>query len=449
MGRRATLNDRQLTVLRRICEDSTPVTSAESALAATVYALRRRGLVTTAWADGRWTAAPTEAGRRTLAEADGTVTASDPSSEETAAGVVSEPPTPEVTPEAAARLIADIERSGGSLRIRDPAPEERARMRRVLHAAKATYQIPGSHHLEYSGRDKGDLVIRLVAGEHPRRAPTPTEPVTIEKALLPEQLHSVVRQAAVPVCGDCRERARRILQAVCSAAERKGFAISNAAPESRAVLSIGARSSAFPVVLTEGSIEVHDPEGVQYAWQRVTARAIRPSHELEIGLAYDWAHRGRRYRWGDRRRWRLEDKLPDLLREVDRRSQIDEERQLAQQRKAEETERRWHEAMDRARTAFIHAHRQKALHDQVEAWNEASRIRAYCDALEQHLQQAPTDGEARAEAVRDWLSWARDYAAHIDPVPRWPGIPEDPDISPSDLRPYLEGWSPYEPKRAR
>ncbi|WP_435602893.1 hypothetical protein [Streptomyces sp. bgisy130] len=360
-----------------------------------------------------------------------------------------ESPTSAMMTEAAARLIADIERSGGSLRISNPAPKERARMRRLLHAARATHQVPVGHHLEYSGRDKGDLVIRLVTGEYPRRAPTPTERVPVQKDLLPEQLHPVVRQAAVPVCADCRKRARQILHAVCLAAEQKDFAISNAAPESDAVLSIGARVSEFPVVLTEGVVEVRDPEGVQYAWQRVTARTTCPSHELEIGLAYDWAHRGRRYRWGDRKRWRLEDKLPDLLREIDQRSRIDEERQLAQQRKVEETERRWHEAMDRARVAFIHAHRKKTLNDQVEAWNEASRIRAYCDALEQHLQQAPTGDGDRVDAVREWLSWARDHATRIDPVPRWPGMPEDPDISPSDLRPHLEGWSPYEPKRDR
>ena len=58
------LNERQLNALRRICHGQTPVTSADSSLAVTVYALRNRGLVTTTWADGRWSAAPTEAGRQ-------------------------------------------------------------------------------------------------------------------------------------------------------------------------------------------------------------------------------------------------------------------------------------------------------------------------------------------------------------------------------------------------
>lgn len=63
MKRRAKLNDRQLTVLRRIGEDDQPVTSRESDLAVTVYALRSRGLVTTLRQDGAWVAQITNAGR--------------------------------------------------------------------------------------------------------------------------------------------------------------------------------------------------------------------------------------------------------------------------------------------------------------------------------------------------------------------------------------------------
>lgn len=60
------LNDRQLALLRRICAGHEPVTSAESSLAPTAYALRRRGLVTTVWDDGHWTAHPTVAGHERL-----------------------------------------------------------------------------------------------------------------------------------------------------------------------------------------------------------------------------------------------------------------------------------------------------------------------------------------------------------------------------------------------
>jgi uncharacterized membrane protein len=70
---RTKLNERQLEVLRRICHGQMPITSDDSDLTATVYALRNRGLVTTTRADGRWSAAPTEAGHRNLAQTDATL----------------------------------------------------------------------------------------------------------------------------------------------------------------------------------------------------------------------------------------------------------------------------------------------------------------------------------------------------------------------------------------
>jgi hypothetical protein len=65
MPRRTRLNKRQIAVLQRICDNTEPVTSAESTLANTVYALRNRGLVTTAWADGQWSASPMSASGET------------------------------------------------------------------------------------------------------------------------------------------------------------------------------------------------------------------------------------------------------------------------------------------------------------------------------------------------------------------------------------------------
>ena len=56
------LNERQLSLLKRIAEGGQPVTSKEPALATTVYALRNRWLVTTSRSAGVWTAAITDAG---------------------------------------------------------------------------------------------------------------------------------------------------------------------------------------------------------------------------------------------------------------------------------------------------------------------------------------------------------------------------------------------------
>ncbi|MEJ8673056.1 hypothetical protein WKI71_45600 [Streptomyces sp. MS1.AVA.1] len=200
----------------------------------------------------------------------------------------------------------------------------------------------------------------------------------------------------------------------------------------------------FPLFFHEGSSEVPDPSGVKYAWQRVTQRTTRPSHQLELSLEHTYAHPGRRSHWGDRQRWSLEDKLSALLREIDHRAHTESERRLAQQRKEEETRQRWLAAMQQARTTLVEDHRAETLRRQVQAWQEATVVRAYCDALEDKQSATPDT----AEAVDAWIAWARAYADRIDPVLQNPGLPDPPAIKPEGLRPYLHGWSPYEPKRA-
>lgn len=100
--------------------------------------------------------------------------------------------------------------------------------------------------------------------------------------------------------------------------------------------------------------------------------------------------------------------------------------------------------MERARTAFIDVHRTGILNAQVDAWHQAQRIRAYCDALQERLTETGRDD---AETMAQWIDWARNHAASLDPVPLLPGMPDDPSPAPQDLQPFLRGWSPYEPRR--
>lgn len=442
MPRPTRLNERQVAVLQRICDNTAPVTSADSTLANTVYALRSRGLVTTAWADGRWSASPTEAGlRQAHANSGESPPPADPSGQNRAGA--SDPLARQ-----AAELVAELERVGGTLAFRDPDPAERARLRRALHAARAADMVPADQQLRLSGRNKGDVVIRLVPREHPAQAAVRDESVAVPVTLAAADVHPAVRDAALAVCPDCQDRARRILHALATAAQRNGFAIDRAAPQARAILAIIFEGSVFPLALEEGSTQVLDPDSAQYTWQRVTAHTAHPTHQLDLYLVEaSWAHQGRRHRWGDRKRWKLEDQLPHVLREIGHRAQAERDRQLAKERKEQETLLAWQAAKDRARREFLEAHRLEALHQQVAAWDEAVRIRAYCDALEEHLEHLPADVPQNRRAIRKWITWARGYAERTNPIPGLPQIPENPPIGPEELRPYLRGWSPHEPRR--
>ncbi|MEE4598018.1 hypothetical protein V2J94_40185 [Streptomyces sp. DSM 41524] len=108
----------------------------------------------------------------------------------------------------------------------------------------------------------------------------------------------------------------------------------------------------------------------------------------------------------------------------------------SQQRKEEETRQRWLAAMQQARTALVEDHRVKALHAQVQAWQQATTIRAYCDALKDHQDTTAS----AAETVTAWIAWAQAHADRIDPVPQNPGLPDLPAITPLVALPTACSW---------
>jgi hypothetical protein len=150
---------------------------------------------------------------------------------------------------------------------------------------------------------------------------------------------------------------------------------------------------------------------------------------------------GRQKSWGDRTRWRLEDRLANLLYELEVQSAEAEERRLARERKEAERQRQWETAMELANRQLVEDHRLERLRNRVRDWQEAEAIRAYCDAVE--TRHGPEAIAADPEAG-EWLTLARD---HADRVQQLPGMPADPEITHDGLKPYLNGWSPYGPRR--
>jgi hypothetical protein len=155
-----------------------------------------------------------------------------------------------------------------------------------------------------------------------------------------------------------------------------------------------------------------------------------------LGMAY-----GRQKAWGDRSRWKLEDRLPNVLRELEVQALEAEERRLAREREQAERQRQWEAAMERAKRRLVEDHRLEVLRNRVRAWEEAEAIRAYCDAVE---TRHGSEVIANDRDAADWLVLARE---HADKAQRLPRMPADPEISNDGLKPYLAGWSPYGPHR--
>jgi hypothetical protein len=171
--------------------------------------------------------------------------------------------------------------------------------------------------------------------------------------------------------------------------------------------------------------------------------------KLELFCAQPWVFSGRQSRWSDRQSWRLEQRLSYLFREIAERvveaKRVAEEKRLAAERaaetarrEAEERERQWHALMAQAKARLVETHRADQLHAQADAWQQADRLRRYCDALD----AAHGDNAVTAE----WLAWARAYAASLDPLTEPPTMPEPPEPSPEALQDHLpHGWSPHGP----
>jgi hypothetical protein len=139
---------------------------------------------------------------------------------------------------------------------------------------------------------------------------------------------------------------------------------------------------------------------------------------LEIGRA-GW---GNHDSWSDEKRRPLEQRVRQIIRDVEAGLAADEEARLEAQRRhreflaehalqKEEERRRWQAAIDAARPQAIEALRRKTLPRAYDDWVAAGEIRAFCDAL-QHAEVQTRDGDAGQ--VSEWTAWARDTADQSD-----------------------------------
>jgi hypothetical protein len=164
---------------------------------------------------------------------------------------------------------------------------------------------------------------------------------------------------------------------------------------------------------------------------------------LTIELNPGSHHGGRRF--SDRQTSPLEERLPHLFREIEERivrARYDaEDRQVTAERaaviaeeEAHERHRTWLVLMERAADGLLRDQRESQLREQAQAWDEAARIRRYCDAAESEYGD-------RAMTI-EWLAWARGHADALDPLASPPSTPELSEVTLAELQAYLpDGYS--------
>ncbi len=182
-----------------------------------------------------------------------------------------------------------------------------------------------------------------------------------------------------------------IVQALAQAAQAKGHQVKSGAEDVLAVIEVDGDGY---------GVRIFEEAGARW-----TLRLV-----LEIEGAG-----GGPARWTDYARRRVEDDLPEVLQEIERRAAAVRGEREAQQR-AEQQHR------EEKRQRRIIKRRDKVLRAEVTAWRLAQEIRSHGD-------QMVADG---MPADDPWLLWARRYAAEIDPLRDPPGAPPDPSPNEED-----------------
>ena len=364
------------------------------------------------------------------------------------------------------QLMAEVAAAGGALRVPYWREEGQPDYRQRALTAQRLGKVPVGKRLVLDRVRGGELEIRLE--EMPEGLAAEPLPVPVPARL--QRPHAVaaryrdntqdhqVSRAALP-------RSVRIVHALAVEAERRGYQVSNPSSTARKhtardsakevvphfLLTVGGHAYSLGVseekVLLRGVWEERKRQADEYrrsyplfGGERMKAYDADATGRLTISLlAPGYFREGRATTWSDRKSWRLEEKLSELLRELEFRAVEDDKRDAEEKRQAEERQRRWEAAMEQARRRFVEDHRASVLRTHIAARQEVRRMSEYLRELE-----AAYGDEAEAQ---EWITWVGQYIERIDPLRKTPSMPAEPEISTEDLRPLLpRGMNPYGPQ---
>ena len=367
-------------------------------------------------------------------------------------------------PTSGRELINQLVAAEGHLHIPAPDRQVRASYRRCIWQVHNEVLTPPDRTLRYSGRDRGELHIWLENQTKPE-PPGLTVPVP-ERLTRPHPLVAATREALrtaprdeqrrrstsrVPEVFDVRvtdahrSRALRLLQGLVTALLERGHDFGVPRPSGHRYhqdrnVRVHIGEHTYNLKLYEQldpephQLTPKEREHLERGWGRTPPKYdYTASGRLQIEL--DSFRTGRRRSWSDTTRWTLDDKLGEVILELEARAELDEQRAEEHRRLEAERQRAYQQQLDRTRTRMRTEHLQKQLADQADAWQRAATIRAYSDALQDRID---TEGDVDTE-VRDWLSWARKQAGTLDPLTRdtLPAMPELPPISDQQAEEFL------------
>ncbi len=420
VAHRKSLNEKQIDVLRWIANGRPAGVMEGHAHRISTAALRTRSLVETSGRGAGWSATITASGHEYLKRAAGP----------------NAPKPRQASVSVAQQLVDEVIAAQGSLRVprRSFRDQEGVDYENRARLAERHGKVHDGKRLRVTTVSPEELQIDFI--DPPEGMPSARPVPVLQRGA---RHHPVVRQfkertqyqeisrAALP-------RALRVLHALVSEAERRGhdaqLATSSrtdgygrsswtAARDGHVVISVEGCSAALR--MQEEGLQTRaywEAQNRTYDYNRPGPARVRlpPISEYEAGatgslsleLVTGFGERGRAAKWGDRKSWTLEDKLPAVLLEIETRAVEHELRRQQAERDAAERERARQAALARARERHAHEHRAQTLLREVQNWDEAQAIRNYAAAAEAAYPDSPPTVE--------WVAWARGYARQLDPL---------------------------------
>lgn len=348
----------------------------------------------------------------------------------------------------ATSLIEQLVSDGEAIRISNPPARVRAQYRSAIHQAIAGGLVPEGFVLRHSGRDTGDLTIRLVAiadaaPHSPEYQPVPV-PDTVDR--MNPVVGGILDDAtSLRVSESARERALRIVQAISEECVRRQWACTSAMAKG-STLRIGVGDDAFVIEVFEEFDRRALPDdevarAAKYDWQRVPL-IVRDAPTGRLGVRFSDRF-AQRSQFVDRKRWTLESRLPHFFAaiEASARAHRDQRESIATALAAQQDQ--WDLAVRQARSDFIDSYNRDRLSRQVNAMKKAQAIREYCNEALVRLEGAPI---AERSQGAQWVEWARGEADRLDLVweTRSLRFDEPQDVSPADIQEFMPpGLSAY------
>ena len=197
-------------------------------------------------------------------------------------------------------------------------------------------------------------------------------------------------------------RALRIMQALVSALEKRGYAVSINEKSETIVKVLG---EDFQIALNERQKQV------KVEHHHGTSIDLEPSGRLRLRIGPDYSSSG----IADDPPRLIEDLLNRFVASLVRRA-VEAKRQRAIQ---QERERRWrvHDDERRLRDQARHSEdlRRRRLRVLASRWVQHRRLSEFVSSVDRRILEAPLEGESREAATR-WVEWAKENLTKTDPI---------------------------------